>query len=105
MGTLGPTMRMADVHKRFAHFLAGRSDWLAVYVLAQGPDFKRLSRLPWDVLLKFTDHAGRKCQLLRLRQALVRPVYSPTGASFGSKAPHSRLTTKQSLMGIHPKKK
>jgi hypothetical protein len=78
---LGPTPRIANLYKQFSHFVASRSDWLGVYVFAEGPDFKRHSRMAWDVLLKFTDHEGRKCQLLRLKHAQVRPSQGFTKSS------------------------
>lgn len=63
---LGSTSRIRSLYTRFGHFLAGRRDFLGVYVIAEGPDFKRVSGLTWEVLLSFTDHAGRKCQVLRM---------------------------------------
>jgi len=65
---LGPTHRVAKLYERFGHFLKGRSDWCGAYVLAEGSDFKRHSKLPWEVMLRFKDHMGRKCQLLRWMQ-------------------------------------
>lgn len=65
---LGPTVRVCRLYERFGHFLRGREDLSGAYVLAETPEFKRHSRLNWDVLLRFRDHAGRKCQLLRLNR-------------------------------------
>ncbi|CAE8671867.1 unnamed protein product [Polarella glacialis] len=61
---LGPTARVARLYRQFGHFLASRKDWSGVYVLTESSVFRRQSKLAWQVLLRFTDHTGQKCQLL-----------------------------------------
>lgn len=61
---LGPTPRVAKLYRDFGNFIAGRKDWLGVYVITDSKIFRRHSRLSWEVLGRFTDHARRKCQLL-----------------------------------------
>eukprot|EP00931_Biecheleriopsis_adriatica_P054221 TRINITY_DN31890_c0_g1_i1.p1 TRINITY_DN31890_c0_g1~~TRINITY_DN31890_c0_g1_i1.p1 ORF type:complete len:582 (+),score=81.59 TRINITY_DN31890_c0_g1_i1:173-1747(+) len=61
---LGPTGRLAHLYRQFGHFIASRKDWLGVFVLTDSKIFRRQSRLSWRVLERFSDHAGRKWQLL-----------------------------------------
>lgn len=66
----GPTPRIAHLYRRFGHFLAGRRDLCGAYVLTDNTIFQRLSRMSWEVLLKFIDHAGRRWQLLYWRPSM-----------------------------------
>eukprot|EP00933_Yihiella_yeosuensis_P027359 TRINITY_DN21245_c0_g2_i2.p1 TRINITY_DN21245_c0_g2~~TRINITY_DN21245_c0_g2_i2.p1 ORF type:complete len:236 (-),score=31.39 TRINITY_DN21245_c0_g2_i2:122-829(-) len=62
---LGPTARVARLYREFGHVVASRKDWCGVYVLTESSVFRRQSRLAWEVLSRFTDQKGQKCQLLR----------------------------------------
>lgn len=62
---LGPTARSAQLYRQFGHFLASRSDLVGAYVITESRVFRRQSRLDWEVLHSFRDHAGLRWQILR----------------------------------------
>jgi len=76
VGAFGPTQRIIALYRRFGHLVASRHDIAGCYVLCECPDFKRYSKLTWEVLLRFVDHAGRRCQVLRH----VRTPYDDTAS-------------------------